>query len=137
MAVSGQKPSPADRTTILTALGTTTGKAITDRLLKFKPAIRLEDHIVLNPDFKVLPSILEGVEFEPVDSAKLYREISQVTDFTGQKAFTDPVAIEKDHWPLKLSMLATKGTGFREVGRAVLAEPIRHPRPPWETPGLD
>src|SRR4030095_8534911 len=72
-----------------------------------------------------------------LNSAQLYREISQATDFTGQKAFTDPVAIEKDHWPLKLSMLATKGTGFREVGRAVLAEPIRHPRQPWERPRMD
>src|ERR1044071_4943486 len=130
MAVHGQKPSPADRSKILAALGTSTAKAITDRLLRFMPAIHLEDHIVLNSDFKVLPSILEGVEFEPVDSAKLYNEISQATDFTGQKAFPDPVPIEKDHWPLKLSMLATRGTGFREVGRAVLAEPIRQPRQP-------
>jgi hypothetical protein len=51
--MAGQKPSPADRTKILGALGTATGKAITDRLLKFKPAIHLEDHIVLNSDFKV------------------------------------------------------------------------------------
>jgi len=130
---------PGDRAKILAALASPTASKIADRLAMLRPSIRLEDHIHLSSDFVVKPTLIEGLEFVPVDVNKLYYELVEARDFTGKKAFTDPLEVEYGHWPLKLSMMATKGVGFREVGRAFLAEPLKlkEARQPWSRPQID
>ena len=128
----------ADKVKIQQALGNETGSMIRDRLFNLRPPVVLEDQIVFNKLFTVGPTLLEGVTFEPVDKDCLYNQIVRAVDFTNQKAFSDPGEVQRDHLPLKVSMLATDGVGFREVGRAFLAEPIKvDSRQPWQTPKMD
>jgi hypothetical protein len=127
-----------DKVAIQQALANETGTMIRCRLSNLRPAIILENHILLNDHLEVGPTVLDGVSFQAVDPKVLSNEINRALDFTNQKAFSDPGEVERDHLPLKVSMLATDGVGFREVGRAFLAEPIKvDSRQPWQTPKMD
>jgi hypothetical protein len=127
-----------DKLAIQQALANETGTMIRGRLSNLRPPIVLENHIQLNDHLEVGPTVLDGISFQAVDSKALSNEINRVLDFTNQKAFSDPGEVQRDHLPLKVSMLATDGVGFREVGRAFLAEPIKvDSHQPWQAPKMD
>jgi len=131
--------SADDKAKIISALSTDTGSTIRTRLAKLQPSIKLENHIVFNDKFKVEPTTLEGISFEPVNCHDLYNQIDSAREAKGERSFTDPEKVNRDHLPLKLSMLATKGTGFREIWRAFPKEPIvfKPQHQPWQKPQID
>jgi hypothetical protein len=60
-------------------------------------------------------SLLDGVDFEAVDHAKLANALRAARDKKGRPAFAGKWVNGKVHVPLKASFGATKGEGFREI----------------------
>jgi len=88
-------------------------RTINARLGTLSPAINLNDHIQDN--LTVYQVTGEGVSFRPRDAKALQAAIRGASTFDGERAFADPQTLEKDHWPLQLSMAATNGAGYREI----------------------
>lgn len=88
-------------------------RTINARLATLLPPIDLRQHI--KDKLKVFQVTGEGVNFRPLDARALQAAIRGASDVDGERAFADPQTLEKDHWPLQMSMAATEGAGYREI----------------------
>lgn len=87
-------------------------RAIGERLTRFSPAIKLNEHI--KGYVEVCAQAGEGIYFKAVNAAAL-KSLFQTVTYDGEPAFADPNGRDRDNWPLCLSMGATHGEGFREI----------------------
>lgn len=113
-----------------------TYRTIADRLLKFNPPIRIEQHIDEKhvdangkPTFTAEPSVLGGITFHAKNFELLRREFKSTNNASGEIAFDAyfvPASKVKHFFKsvvnlnlLDISYLATKGFGFREIWNPV------------------
>lgn len=94
-------------------------REIARRLTAANPPIILDDHI--GKIQKIGTTILDGVNFVARDYKKLKQTLVEAKDGSGSPFFGHAILENDDHWALKLSFLATDGTGFREVSRLKVA----------------
>jgi hypothetical protein len=96
---------------------------IAKRLADLRPPIRIEKHIAFDKKKKKTslepqPTTLDGINFKVVNRAKLEEELTTAVDpASGGRAFTNVKKEDQSHWALKLSLVATKGTGYRQISR--------------------
>jgi hypothetical protein len=95
---------------------------IAKRLADLKPSIDINKYIEPGT-LKEEETTLEGIYFAPENTDKtmgyrdLHGALAKANHPNGKPSFTDDTPEGKKHWPLKLSLMATKGVGLREVWR--------------------
>jgi hypothetical protein len=90
-------------------------REIARRLANSHPPIPLDDHVAKIQ--RIGTTTLDGVNFFARDYKKLKQVLIAARDSSGAPFFAHAILDNDDHWALKLSFLATDGTGFREVSR--------------------
>src|SRR5438477_88126 len=85
---------------------------LTRRLESCNPPIILDDHV--GKIQRIGSTILDGVNFYARDYKKLKQTLLDAKDGGGGPFFAHAILENDDHWALKMSFLATDGTGFRE-----------------------
>ncbi len=88
-------------------------RTINARLTALSAALDLTKHI--RDQLEVFQVTGDGVNFRAKDAKALQAAIRDAKTNDGERAFADPQTLEKDHWPLQMSMAATKGAGYREI----------------------
>lgn len=104
-------------------------KAINARFLDLTPRMDLKCYFLDDPSEKpkqidVKKNTLDGIDFVPKDADALMRDLDAAV-INGERAFekgsTKPVDFQK-HWAHSVSLMATKGIGYREPWRMVLTD---------------
>ena len=93
---------------------------IARRLLACNPPVILDDHIGRIQKFG--KTTLDGVNFFARDYKKLKQTLVDAKDGSGSPFFGHAILDNLDHWALKISFLATDGTGFREASRLKMGD---------------
>lgn len=103
-----------------TANGKEVYREIRRRLLQCDPQIDLDDHVgrIMN----IGSTTLDGVNFLARDYKKLKQVLIDAKDSAGSPFFGHAILDNDDHWALKISFMATDGTGFREAARLKLSD---------------
>jgi hypothetical protein len=95
-------------------------REIARRLESCNPPIILDDHVGKIQRFG--STILDGVNFYARDYKKLKQTLLDAKDGGGGPFFAHAILENDDHWALKMSFLATDGTGFREISRLKVSD---------------
>jgi hypothetical protein len=113
---------------------TETYQTIASRLAALSPSIYI-DHFIQSKDpskphgpstLMAGRTTLLGIGFVPKSADALKHALRQVTDFRGNQFFAEGSSADPAHWdnlgdptnwPLRLSFMATKGVGFRQIWR--------------------
>lgn len=135
-------PDPFKTEKPITERGKTAYATIAARLAALHPPIFIERHIAQDTrngktQFSTLEaenSTLDGISFTADDPGLLAKALNRATDKWDEPAL---ISMKEDpaHWPLKASLGATIGTGWREVWREIPFSYI--PTPPQEHGGAD
>lgn len=122
--------------------GMATYNAIAARLSGLNPKIFINQHIaakeaVGKTGYSTLvahDSTLDGIDFKADDPERLARAFDNAIDSFGQPFFAS-IALDPDHYALRKSFAATKGTGWREIWRPdPYMSPSEVPTSPDSTP---
>jgi hypothetical protein len=100
---------------IASAKDTDVYRKITARLGGVSPPIDLDDHI--GGKLQAERTTLDGIDFEPENYPRLLQALRDAKDSSGKDAFAEGGKSRREHWPLSMSFLATKGVGFRQIWR--------------------
>jgi hypothetical protein len=121
-------PDPFKTKTPITPRGKTTYDTIAARLATLNPKIFIKKHIAqleiknkrgeteIFSSLEANDSTLDGIKFNAANPATLVGELEDAKDEWGEKALTS-LKDNPGHWPLKCSLMATSGRGWREVWR--------------------
>jgi hypothetical protein len=90
------------------------------RLLACNPPVVLDDHIGRIQRFG--KTTLDGVNFFARDYKKLKQTLIDAKGSSGAPFFAHAILDNLDHWALRISFLATNGTGFREASQLKLSD---------------
>jgi hypothetical protein len=93
---------------------------IARRLTACNPPVVLDDHIGRIQRFG--QTTLDGINFFARDYKKLKQTLVEAKNGIGEPFFGHAILDNLDHWALRISFLATDGTGFREASWLKLRE---------------
>jgi len=86
---------------------------IATRLSRFSPPVELSEHVAGQIQFE--HSVGAGMTFPVVDAKRFRQALEAANDAAGERAFAAPDSTDLGHFPLKWSMGATQGKGYREI----------------------